>query len=311
MHDRDSRSDMSDWFALMRSGHFEQAWALSDRDLPARRFVDRRTVPRHLQNVWDGSPIENRRVLVRCYHGLGDTVQFARYLPRLREAAREVIVWTPPALIPLFERSIAGVRFIPLHDGAPDVRCDVDVEIMELAHVFRTTMDTIPADVPYLHATPTSSTDERLRVGLVWRAGGWDVTRSIAFDLVEPFLRRHPQITFVPLQASLTAEERRAFSACVAVPTVERLAEEIAACDLIISVDTLAAHLAGALAAPTWTLLKSCADWRWMTGRGDSPWYPSMRLFRQPRAGAWSDVLAEVGSNLQPGVRLLRSPLEQ
>jgi hypothetical protein len=289
---------MNPWVTLMRSGQFEEAWRLSDRDLHLRRAVDPRTRPRHLQNVWDGSPIDDRRVLVRCYHGLGDTLQFARYLPHVRAVSREVIVWTQRSLIPLLRRSISGVRFLPLHDGTPDVDYDVDLEIMELPHIFRTTVDTIPADVPYLQVPRSDCSRAFRRVGLVWRGGDWDGSRSIPFDLVDRFLTRRTDVSVLPLQPSLSSDEQQGFSTAVSVASIDTLGREIVNCDLVISVDTMAAHLAGALGVPTWTLLKFSADWRWLLDRADSPWYPSMRLYRQPWPGAWTEVLEAVSASL-------------
>jgi hypothetical protein len=289
---------MNPWVTLMRSGQFEAAWRLSDRDLHVRRLVDTRTQPRHLQNIWDGSSIEDRRVLVRCYHGLGDTLQFARYLPHLRAVSREVSVWTPRPLIPLLSRSIDGVRFIALHDGTPDVDYDVDVEIMELAHIFRTTVDTIPSDVPYLDVPRSNRPRARRRVGLVWRGGDRDDGGSIPFDLVDRFLTRLTDLIVVPLQLALSSVERQRFTTVTPVESIDALAREIVNCDLVISVDTMAAHLAGALDVPTWTLLKFSADWRWLLDREDSPWYPSMRLYRQPWPGAWTEVLDAVAATL-------------
>src|SRR5919204_527528 len=105
--------------------------------------------PRHEQWVWDGRPLADRTVLVRCYHGLGDTLQFARFLPLLANVARETLVWAQPPLLPLLA-TLPGVgRLLPLHDGAPGVDYDVDVEIMELAHALRTSADSLPACVPY------------------------------------------------------------------------------------------------------------------------------------------------------------------
>jgi hypothetical protein len=289
---------MNPWVTLMRSGQFEAAWRLSDRDLHSRRLVDTRTQPRHLQNIWDGSSIEDRRVLVRCYHGLGDTLQFARYLPHVRAVSRDVTVWTPRPLIPLLRRSVPGIRFTALHDGAPDTDYEVDVEIMELAHIFRTTVDTIPADVPYLDVPRSSRSRGRRRIGVVWRSGDWDNGRSIPFDLVETFLLQRTDVTVVPLQASLSTREQHGFTTVVPVASIDTLAREVVNCDLVISVDTMAAHLAGALAVPTWTLLKFSADWRWLLDRADSPWYPSMRLYRQPWPGAWTEVLEAVAATL-------------
>src|SRR3712207_6559067 len=138
----------------MRRGEFEAAWALSDAVLRARAGVPCWHLPRHLQYIWDGTPLAGKRVLVRCYHGLGDTIQFIRYVPLVSAIAAEVIVWAQPALIPIL-RTVRGIgRLLPLHTGAPAVEYDLDVEVMELPHVFRTTLATLPAEVPYLHVEP-------------------------------------------------------------------------------------------------------------------------------------------------------------
>jgi hypothetical protein len=128
----------------MRRGDFASAWELSDRILRARAGVPCWHLPRHEQWIWNGDPLGGKRVLVRCYHGLGDTAQFIRYLPALRRITREVYLWVQAELIPLVERVPGVDRILPLHDGTPEIDYDVDVEIMELAHVFRTTLDTIP-----------------------------------------------------------------------------------------------------------------------------------------------------------------------
>src|SRR3954471_10067735 len=114
------------WMQHMRRGDWERAWALSDSLLPIRAARSCAHLPRHLQYLWTGAPLRGKRVLVRCYHGLGDTLQFIRYAPLLRAIAAEVIVWAQPALLPLL-RTVEGIdRLLPLHDGAPDVDYDVD-----------------------------------------------------------------------------------------------------------------------------------------------------------------------------------------
>lgn len=270
----------------MRQGDFAAAWEVSDAALLRPRDP---SAPRHLQRVWNGDPLEGKRVLVRCYHGLGDTVQFARYLPRLKAIAAEVIVWVQPALIPL----LGGVdRLLPLHDGAPGVEYDAEVEIMELAHVFRT----VPGDVPYLHAPPLPAPpSEGLKVGLVWRAGDWDERRSIPLR----FLTSLPDVSLYALQRGAgLAEWREEFGPNVGSDLAEETAGVMQSLDLIISIDSFPAHLAGALGRPTWTLLHSDADWRWMNDREDSPWYPTMRLFRQKRPGDWDSVIAQLTRKL-------------
>jgi hypothetical protein len=285
------------WMRHMRAGRFEQAWRISDEVLRSRGRLESATVPRHLQAIWDGAPMAGKRVLVRCYHGLGDTIQFIRYIPLLSETAAEVIVWAQPALLPLLSQITAIDRLLPLTDGRPPVDYDVDVELMELPHVFRTTVDTIPA-VPYLHAERWPVQPGRPAVGLVWRAGDWGPHRSIAFDLLGPLLEA-PVTWYVLQGAPGVAECPPGFGIHAGTHDIVEAARVISSLDLLITVDSMAAHLAGALGTRVWTLLAHEADWRWMEDRDDSPWYPTMRLFRQPHAGAWPPVIASVAEHLQ------------
>lgn len=289
------------WMRHMRGGDWEAAWRVSDRVLREHAGVPCWHLPRHQQWVWDGTPLDGKRVLVRCYHGLGDTVQFIRFLPRVTEIAAEVTVWAQPALIPLLETARGIDRLLPLHDGACEAAYDVDVEVMELSHVFRATPSTLPADVPYLHADPAPLPDDggRLRVGLVWRAGDWDERRSIATALLAP-LAEVPGVALHVLQRGPALAERpEGFGMVSGSDDITEVARVMRALDLVVSVDSLPAHLAGALAIPVWTLLHSEADWRWMEGREDTPWYPTMRLVRQPRAGDWESVLVRVAGELE------------
>jgi hypothetical protein len=285
------------WTDAMARGDFARGWEISDRNLRENLASRRYDIPRHVQNIWTGAPLAGRRVLVRCYHGLGDTLQFVRFLPWVERLARETVLWVQPALIPLLQRSFDGVRLLPLHDGAPDAAYDVDVEIMELPHVFRTTVDTVPADVPYLRVAAPERRDRAFQVGVMWRAGSWDADRHLPFALVKELLGV-PGVRGLPLTERLEPDEAAPFGGRALCATVETLAARIASCDLVLTVDTMAAHLAGALAVPTWTLLKHDADWRWMRDRTDSPWYPTMRLFRQPAPGEWAMVVDRVRAEL-------------
>ncbi len=191
------------WMQHMRRGAFEEAWKKSDKDVKSRAGQPCWHWPRHFQYIWDGSPLAGKRVLVRCYHGLGDTIQFIRYVPFLKEIAAEVIIWAQLPLIPLLE-TIPGIdSLLPLHDGTPDAAYEIDVEIMELPHIFRTTLATIPSKTPYLQVEPIplSSEKEKLAVGLVWKAGDWDERRCIPFSLLAP-LAELPNIQFYILQAN-------------------------------------------------------------------------------------------------------------
>jgi hypothetical protein len=283
------------WMQAARAGDFATAWTISDRIRAKTTNRGDPTLPRHLQQIWDGTPVDGRRVLVRCYHGLGDTIQFARYLPALHTMAREVIVWVQPALLDLLATLPAAVTLLPLHDGAPEVAYDVDLEIMELPYVFRSTLETIPNAVPYLQAPSSLARDQRdqPRIGVVWRAGDWDDTRSIPFRQLQPLLASgHAE--WCALQGERRREEQHADLQWCTGDTIVDTAAMIQQMDLVVSIDSMPAHLAGALGVPVWTLLPHRADWRWLTNRHDTPWYPTMRLFRQTQAGNWDDVIADV-----------------
>lgn len=256
-------------------------------------------MPRHQQRVWDGSDLTGRRVLVRCYHGLGDTIQFIRLMPMLAARAAKVTLWVQPALMDLLEGMPGVDCFLGLHDGAPECEFDVDIEIMELAHAFRLTPGALPAGVPYLPRParrPYRQPD--LAVGIVWRAGDWDAHRSIPPRLLLP-LAELPGVALHILQRGEAVKEAPAGLGVLAgSDDVLEAARIMAALDLIVTVDSMPAHLAGALGLPVWTLLHAHADWRWMNERSDTPWYPTMRLFRQQRPGDWEAVITSVARAL-------------
>jgi hypothetical protein len=250
--------------------------------------------------LWDGSALDGKRVLVRCYHGLGDTIQFIRYIPLLKQIAKEVIVWAQPPLLPLL-KSIPGLDLLlPLHDGTPDVAFDVDVEVMELPFIFRTTLETIPGDIPYIKVDPLPLAGKKaLNVGLVWQAGDWNQSRCIPFQALAP-LNHIEGINLYILQANAEAAGwKEGFGIHPGEFSLQDYARVIRGLDLMISADSMPAHLAGAMNVPAWTLLHSAADWRWMDERADSPWYPSMRLFRQEDPSDWVAVIQSVAEELQ------------
>jgi hypothetical protein len=279
------------WAAAMRAGDFARAWEISDRVLASRLAAGPPPwqAPRHLQWLWDGRPLAGRRVLVHCYHGLGDTIQFARFLPLLEGIAREIAVWAQPALIPLLATMRAGVTLLPLHDGAPPAGYDVDIELMELPHALRITRETLPARVPYFEVPAAPRLSERLGIGIVAKAGDWDRRRALDPAALRP-LAELPGIALFNLQPGGSVPG----AADASSEDVLVAAARVRALDLVITVDTMMAHLAGALGAPVWTLLHADPDWRWMAGGTRSPWYPTMRLFRQKDAGAWAPVIEAV-----------------
>jgi hypothetical protein len=288
----------------MRRGDFAAAWQVSDEILRTRRQAseDCSDWPRHLQFVWKGDPVDDKRVLVRCYHGLGDTIQFVRLLAPLRQRASETTLWVQPALHELLP-SVRGVdHVLPLHDGAPDCEYDVDVEVMELPHVLRLTEDQIPRAMPYIYvepAAPLAHVPGTRRVGIVWRSGDWLAERSIPASLLAP-LGEIAGVQWFSLQyPAVTAPLALAELAC---QDIASMAAKMLTLDLVITVDTMVAHLAGALGMPVWTLLHHDCDWRWMSERTDSPWYPTMRLFRQRAPGDWTTVIEDVAHALRSWV---------
>ena len=211
-----------------------------------------------------------------------------------------MIVWAQPALLELLQ-TVKGIdELLPLNDGAADVDYDVDVESMELTHVCRSAIETLPNRVPYLHVTAAKlARDGNLQVGLVWECGDWAPERAVPLHLIEQ-LRDVEGVTFHIMQRGpALARWPNDFGVISGSDDVLEAARVIAALDLMITIDSMPAHLAGALGVPTWTLLQADADWRWMDDREDSPWYPTMRLFRQERAGDWQPVVRRVRDQLQ------------
>jgi len=291
----------------MRAGAFDDAWAVSDAVLGARDPATRDdpALPYHLRWLWDGRALEGRRVLVRCYHGLGDTLQFCRYLPLLRRRVAGLTLEAQPELIPLL-RSLPGPdRLIPFRPEAPvpASNCNIetpqcDIEVMELAHALRL----VPDGAPYLAAEPLPRPDGDTLVGLCWQAGGWDPGRSVPLPVLAP-LGRVPGVRLISLQRGPGLDELTDAGAPPVLDIGDRstdvlaVARLLATLDLVVTVDTMIAHLAGALGRPTWLLLQAAADWRWMSGR-QSLWYDSVRLYRQTEPGQWADPLAQMQADL-------------
>src|SRR4051812_3596306 len=176
-----------EWMRQMRCGNFEAAWRISDAVAEARAGQTCAHLPQHLRWVWSGRPLTGRKVLIRCYHGLGDTIQFIRYVKLVRPIARTIVVQAQSQLLSLL-RSLREIdSLIPL-EGAevPQEFYDLEAEVMELPYIFRTTLSTIPRQVPYLRARARAFSTRDLQVGLVWKGGDWDERRSIPFKLLRP-----------------------------------------------------------------------------------------------------------------------------
>jgi hypothetical protein len=225
---------------------------------------------------------------VRCYNGLGDTIQFARYLPFLKRIAASVTLEAQSALLPLLNILPAADCCIPFDPAAPIAQCDCAVEIMELFFALRLPPERAPP--PYLSAVSAPLPNGTL--GLCWQAGDWDPQRSIASDLFQP-LTRWPCVSLVTAPTDLAVLNPQGCPR-----DMVRTAALVAGARLIVTVDTMVAHLAGALGRPVWLLLKHDPDWRWSSGGANSPWYPTMRIYRQRIAGDWAGVMAQVLADL-------------
>lgn len=294
------------WMAAMLQGEFGLAWRESDA-------IRRRNGP-DPHRFWNGEDIRGKRVMVRCLHGFGDAVQFLRYAPALRARAAKVIYEVAPRFVEL-ARCFKGVdHVISWGEAAPQRQpeWDVQMEVMELPYFFRTEMRDLPVAERYLAIPERVTADvvramdssNKPRVGLVWSAGEWNPSRCVPFRALAPILES-AEFQFWNLQGPDESAERpddvcgslREAEGCR--NSVLTLAAVISQLDLVITVDTLVAHLAGALGVPAWIMLQYAADWRWMMGVSESPWYKSLRLFRQPRPGDWMSVAGEAHASLR------------
>ncbi len=287
------------WIAAMRRGDFTAAWAVSDAVLaaadPATRDDPR--LPYHLRRVWDGSPPDGRDVLVRCYHGLGDVLMAARLLPKLWARVRSLALEAPPALLPLLAGMPGPDRLIGFDPAAPAPPSECDIELMEVAHVLRLRAAELPPPL-HLPRPPLLRLGTAPAIGLCWRVGEWDAARSVPLgDLLGAVSRR----ALVSLQRGPAGAEARApdfANPGDASMDVMRTAALIGGVDLVVSVDTMVAHLAAALGVACCVLLKADADWRWGLPGGRSLWYPNFRLYRQEREGDWGAPLARLARDL-------------
>lgn len=286
------------WQRAMRAGDLEAAWRATDA-IEARRAAEF-DPSSHL--VWDGRRPDGRRVAVRALHGLGDAIQFSRYLPRLEAIAAELVTAVPPALLRLFRRQPGFGRVV---DGWREFCWPDDVvtmEIMELAYVFRSTVETIPP--PGLVAPPFDHLPARepgkKRVAIFPASSGWGGKAPVPLRAFLPLLDRADVrlCDFLPEGGPRLPGSTRLSRWTTDVADLAGALREM---DLVIAVDTMAAHLAASLGRPVWLLLEAAADWRWMEGRSDSPWYPRLRVFRRGADEDWSAVIARAVSGLDDG----------
>jgi tetratricopeptide (TPR) repeat protein len=300
---------------LLRRGELTAGWV----DYQARLRLPTFPVRLREEPLWDGTPIPGKTLLVHAEQGLGDTLQFIRYLPFAEQRSGKVVLQVQDVLVPLLKQAAVDSVFQDALYGYDDPLppFDYQIPIMSLPGVAGTTMQNIPAPIPYLSIGEESVQNWRqrlsdlggFRVGIVWKGSSThtsDQARSI--PLAEfARLARVPGVTLLSLQKRDGLEQLEGIDFLVrlldddwdrtAGPFVDTAAV-MKTLDLVITADTAAAHLAGALGVPVWVALGTRADWRWVLEREDTPWYPTMRLFRQTRAGDWTEVFSRIAAAL-------------
>jgi Flp pilus assembly protein TadD len=299
--DREIRSNHG--MTLLRAGRLAEGWPLFESRRRQRDPVEAAGIAR-LPNPIDAIDLGGKRILVFHEQGFGDSLQFLRYIPMLAARGAEILVRMPPPLVRL-AAGVAGVAQVLSDDSVPP-GLDFFSPMMSLALCFGTTLESIPAAIPYLH--PPEAARQRWqaafagmkqpRIGLVWAGsprGGLDRRRSLPFETLRPLFDL--PACFVSLQVGEAAAQWAPPPGVEVSNPVEHLndfaetAALIAALDLVITVDTSVAHVAGAIGTPVWVLSRFSSCWRWLMQRNDSPWYPDLVLFRQSRPGDWPELV--------------------
>jgi tetratricopeptide (TPR) repeat protein len=300
--------------AFLLSGRFREGWKEYEWRLKKEDHIyHERKFTRHL---WDGvSDISGRTILLHAEQGLGDTIQFIRYASLVAGRGARVVVECQKELKTLLQ-NVGGIHNVVAY-GEQLPEFDIHCPLLSLPLLFDTTLETIPAGIPYINAGALSRErwrvkvqhdNARRKIGLVWAGSPTNTRgryRSCPLETFSP-LAGIDDITFYSLQKGEASQQaKNPPKGMKLVDYTEEIHDfsDTAACirnlDLIISVDTAVAHLAGAVGRPVWTLLPFNPDWRWMLHREDSPWYPTMRLFRQPSFGDWGSVMARVADELK------------
>jgi tetratricopeptide (TPR) repeat protein len=296
---------------LLMKGDWEAGW-------PLHEWRKKKPKPSGLwkspDQEWTGKEsLEGKTLFIHAEQGLGDTIQFCRYARLARAKAAKVILGVPDALVRLL-KGLGGEIDVVASIAPPDA-FDIHIPLMSMPLAFRTTPDDCLSEVPYLKAEPGTVAKWKARlgrdgfkVGICWQGSMIDAARAFPVAHLES-VARIPDVRLISLQKHDGVEQLRELPIGMKVETLGDdfdagtdafvdAAAVVECLDLVIASDTAIAHLAGALARPTWVVLKYVPDWRWLLDRPDSPWYPTMRLFRQPGPGDWSGVFADIRANL-------------
>lgn len=306
---------------LLTQGHYREGWRWYES-----RYRYRREAGTALATSGLGpDALAGKSVLLRAEQGLGDVIQMSRYIPQVAAHAAHVTVEAPAPLVELLRSNFGSMATIIVQQaGASLPAADLSCSLMSLPLLLQTELETIPTPGRYLEADgqrraawaavlPAST---QPRVGFVWKGNEnnpfWGDRRSIPLDAIATLIRS-AGMTPVVLQHEMNEREHQVLHDVARIgPRCRDLADTAAVIeqlDLVLTIDTSVAHLAGALGKPVWVMLPSVPDWRWMRARSDCPWYASMRLFRQARSGQWDGVLAQVQAELAAWLDARRAPL--
>jgi tetratricopeptide (TPR) repeat protein len=309
--------------ALLQKGDWREGWKEYEQRWK-RKGVRERLFPRPR---WDGSPLDGKTILLWCEQGLGDAIHFVRYAALVKAKGGRVALECPGFMLPLFS-TCPGVDQV-VAEGSEPPAFDVQAPLMSLPMVLGTTLENVPAELPYLSAEPGRVEKWKARldavpgfkIGVAWQGNphfSWDHWRSFPLEALAP-LAAVEGVRLVSLQKGPGAEQVRGLKGCFAVEELDGLDAEGGAfldtaaamkcLDLVATADTAAAHLAGALGVPAWVALSAVADWRWLVGREDTPWYPTLRLFRQATLGDWGGVMTRMAEALRALAGRPRGPL--
>ena len=308
---------------LLQLGDFERGWS----EFECRWKVTGAEVRAFPQPLWNGAPLNGRTILLHGEQGIGDVFQFIRYTAFVKDRTKgNVLVACPPSL----HRILASCPGVDAMVGmGPDYPpFDVHIPLMSLPGLVKTTLETIPNNVPYLFPAPElveywkQDLDgiRGFKVGIVWQGSPtykWDHQRSIPLYHFAS-LAQVPGVRLLSLQKGPAAEQLRAVADRWPIIDLDRRLDEHAGAfvdtaavmknlDLVVTADTSAAHLAGALGVPVWLAQWHVPEWRWLYGKDTSPWYPSMRLFRQARKGDWGELFSRIASQLMAQLELSQS----
>ena len=293
---------------LLLLGRFERGWEDFEYRMKKKSPTDSRVFGKP---KWDGSVLNGKKILVVSEQGFGDSIQFVRYLYLIKEKGGYIVLECKRELVKLFESLGVIDEFIEKSNAVPNVDADYYVHLMSLPYIFKTNLENIPNKIPYLKAEPelvekfkSKFNSDKFKVGIVWsgnKSQDDDKNRSMRFKNFES-LREIKEVDFFSLQKGKSVEQLDDVEVVDIGEEINDFADTVAVIenlDLVISVDTATVHLAGAMGKPVWILLTKVPDWRWLLDREDSPWYPTMKLFRQKKSGDWDEVIGRVKRELK------------